>query len=469
MANRKIYYFKQPVTETELNAGFAYLEAADRALMTDQAFVGVLQNGGVVQHTGTPNLSVDIAGNAVCYDQNGQRISWPTTQNVDVSQDSTHVSTSVAGVGNEKWVSVFAQFVRVLSDPRTDGNNTTVYFDQAESFQFLVTQGAEATIGSAPRPALQSVGVLLADVHMIHSQTQVLNADIDVTTRRQDIFVIPGALYSIRRGTVKDVLSDMNANLNTLGAITGGGFQVKTSYAAIQALAAPSLPTIIFLAQAGGQRGGLYYWDAASTDADDTAGASGISCGTSTTDTITLATTVKPTAVGGGSPGRWLLQRDRYTIVYEKSQGNTGEFVQGTTAGGVGCTINLTTKTGISFPANSLRAGDIIEVEADLNISTNGPGTGTPTTNMLITASYGLTIGGSGASLTASAPHQYSVYVEDDHMAHPRARYVVQSADVTHTIVILGSVLVQEAALDGVVVTVTTSGAGGLRARVIRP
>src|ERR1700759_4954283 len=189
MAGRKNFYLDQEVASSELNAAFAYLEQADRALMTDQGITGVLANGVVVQHTGTPNLSVDISGNAVAYDNAGERVSWGAPVSVDVSQDSNHVTTAVASSGHEKWVAVFAIFKRVLTDPRIDGNGATVYFDQAESFDFVVTQGAAAPIGTAPKPALINGGILLADINFTFGLTAVLNSMIN-TARRMDAIVI---------------------------------------------------------------------------------------------------------------------------------------------------------------------------------------------------------------------------------------------------------------------------------------
>ncbi len=59
MSDRLNYYFRQRVTEDELDLGFANAEDAERALMTDMHVTGVLA-GAVV--------TVDVSGSAVLYD-----------------------------------------------------------------------------------------------------------------------------------------------------------------------------------------------------------------------------------------------------------------------------------------------------------------------------------------------------------------------------------------------------------------
>lgn len=234
MANRREYYFKQAVTESELNDGFAQLEFADRNLMVDQALVGIFSGGAVAQHSPTPNLTVDVGTPAVAYDNFGERIfvAGGSPLNVNVAQDSSAVSTAVAGGGNEKWISIALVFARSLSDPRVDGNSNTIYFVEDEFYAVHVTQGAEAALGTATRPAIDPDAVLLADVHRTFGQTQVFNADIS-TTRRQDVFVLAGTTISIRAGTligaVQAMLDGLNTHINSLGyahpasAISAGG------------------------------------------------------------------------------------------------------------------------------------------------------------------------------------------------------------------------------------------------------
>jgi len=205
--DRRDFFFRQKVTEAELDGAFDAAEIADRNMTLDQGLQGVFNGLAVSEKSGTPNLTVDVAA-GVAADQLGQRISVPGTQNVNVAVDYNGVSTSVGTPGNEKWVAVFLQFDRALSDPRTDGNNLSVNFVRAESFKFKVMQGAEATIGVATRPALQPDGILIADVRRTNGQTSILNADVSGasgsglfgTTRRQDAIVVAGTPFALRAG-----------------------------------------------------------------------------------------------------------------------------------------------------------------------------------------------------------------------------------------------------------------------------
>jgi hypothetical protein len=225
MSGRLNYYFRQKVTEAELDLGFALLETAERALITDAALSGIFSSATVSQKAGTPNLTVDVGGPGVVYDKLGQRITWSGTQNVNVAQDENAVSTAVSAPANSKIVSVFAKFKRLLTDPRTDGNAVTVFFNEAESFEFIVRQGAEAV--SPTPPALDATFILLADITLIFGQTQVLNANINVTGRREDTFVFSAGALSVRHGLIEGalaaVLAYVNAVTNASGISYAGG------------------------------------------------------------------------------------------------------------------------------------------------------------------------------------------------------------------------------------------------------
>ncbi len=226
MSDRSDYHFRQRVTEGELDQGFAQLEQALWNLMLDLGKFGVVTGLVVSQHQGVPDLTVDIiAGNG--YDQSGRRLRMPSLQQLSVATDSNSISTSVASISNEKYVSIFLQFDRALSDPRTDGNSQQVYFLREESFKLIVTQGSEAPIGTAVRPSLMSDAILLADVRRTFGQTQILNANI-TTTRRQDAVIISGSPLAIRRGRTEEAISDVVAAFN--GLINGSGSTLAAAF-----------------------------------------------------------------------------------------------------------------------------------------------------------------------------------------------------------------------------------------------
>jgi hypothetical protein len=178
MANRLNYFFRQGVTEGELDLGFELLEQADRDLASDIGIFGIIDGMRASERNGVPDLSVDLTAPGRAYDRLGRRIFYGTAQNFDLSTDVNGVSTAVQGEGNEKIVSLFIQFDRRLSDPRTDGNSQQVFFRRDESFRFVVRQGAEAPAGEAAPPPLQPDGLLIVDVTRRFGQNQILNSDL---------------------------------------------------------------------------------------------------------------------------------------------------------------------------------------------------------------------------------------------------------------------------------------------------
>lgn len=215
MADRREYFFRQKVSDSELDAGFAELEEADFRQYLDADLVGIMSGQSVVE-AGPPDLTVDI-NIGTAYDKAGKRLRIPALQNLDVSVDENSVSTAVAAPGNEKILAVFLQFDRTLTDPRTDGNSNTVFFVQNESFKLRVVQGAEALPPATP-PPVDSTDILLADVTLIFGQTTVVNADIDLIARREFAFNLSAGALTVQEGTpeaaAQGVLTELNTHIN---------------------------------------------------------------------------------------------------------------------------------------------------------------------------------------------------------------------------------------------------------------
>lgn len=203
--NRKDFYFRQKVTEAELDAAFDETENAIDRIFTDLGLVGVAFGLDVAQQV-APNMTVQVSGPGVAYDQLGQRIAIASTQNVDLSVDEAAVSTTVAAPGNSKILSIFAEFDRTLSDPRVDGNAVTIYYERAESFRLNVAQGAEAVTPVAP--ALRPDQILLADVTITFGTTQVTNGMISIA-RREFVVSIAGAPHSIAATSFEDAIGQV--------------------------------------------------------------------------------------------------------------------------------------------------------------------------------------------------------------------------------------------------------------------
>ncbi len=201
MADRKDYYYKQKVTESELDGGFAGLEEADRAIITDLGLVGV-SFGSCNQRGAGANISIDVNAH-LGYDDAGQRIYVPSVVNVPVAADYLAASTDVAVAGRSKILSVFLVFQRNLSDPRLDGNSISVFFDRAESYAIVVKQGAEALSPTAP--PLEAGKLLICDITRTFGQTQILNANLSFARRQEMFRLSPTGPYALTGLTAKAI------------------------------------------------------------------------------------------------------------------------------------------------------------------------------------------------------------------------------------------------------------------------
>ncbi|MCP3104537.1 hypothetical protein LZ198_37310 [Myxococcus sp. K15C18031901] len=226
MSNRLDFFFRQRVSEAELDLAFAQLEQADRNLASDLGVHGVISGAVPAPHAPVPNLTVDLTAAGRAYDNLGQRIFFGTGQTVDCAVDMSGIPTDVSTSGSERWVGIFLRFTRLLSEPRTDGNSQQVYFRRDESFELVVRQAPEAPVGQAPKPALQPDELLLCDVRRQPGQTQILAADLD-TSRRQAFIFARGTSVAVESGAW-DVLSPgadtVQATLDAVDAELAGHF-----------------------------------------------------------------------------------------------------------------------------------------------------------------------------------------------------------------------------------------------------
>ncbi|MCP3104245.1 hypothetical protein LZ198_35820 [Myxococcus sp. K15C18031901] len=226
MSNRLDFFFRQRVTEAELDLAFSQLEQSDRNLASDLGVHGVISGAVPAPHSPVANLSVDLTAPGRAYDNLGQRIFFGTGQTVDCAVDLSGIPTDVSTSGSERWLGLFLRFTRLLSEPRTDGNSQQVYFRRDESFELVVRQAPEGPVGQAPKPALQPDELLLCDVRRRPGQTQILAADLD-TSRRQAFIFARGSSVAVESGTW-DVLSPsaqtVQATLDAVDAELAGHF-----------------------------------------------------------------------------------------------------------------------------------------------------------------------------------------------------------------------------------------------------
>lgn len=222
MSDRTDFYFRQRVSEAELDLAFSLLEQADRNLASDLGVRGVISGGVPAPHSPLPDLTIDLTAPARAYDNLGQRLFYGTGQTISCAADLAGIPTDVATAGNERWLGVFLRFRRQLSDPRTDGNSQQVFFRRDESFELVVRQAPEGSVGLAPKPALQADEILLCDVRRRPGQTQIVAADIDISRRQAFVFV-QGSSVAVEPGiwdvlqpalpTVQSSLDEVDAEL----------------------------------------------------------------------------------------------------------------------------------------------------------------------------------------------------------------------------------------------------------------
>ena len=226
MADRLDYYFRQRVTEAELDLGFELLEKADRNLAADIGVYGIVSGAEPAPHSPVADLTIDLTAPGRAYDHIGQRIFFGTGQRVDCSIDLSGIPTEVTVAGKERWLAVFIRFDRLLSDPRTDGNSQQVYFRRDETFEFVVRQGAEGNVGAAAKVPLQEDELLVCDVLRSHGQTQIQAGDID-TSRRQAFIFATGDAVQIVSGlwsVLSPATETVQSALDSADAVLDGHF-----------------------------------------------------------------------------------------------------------------------------------------------------------------------------------------------------------------------------------------------------
>lgn len=232
MADRVDFYFQQRVSEAELDLAFEQLEQADHDLAADLKIHGIISGAVPMEHAPVADLSIDLTSPTRAYDHLGQRIYIGTDQRIDCAVDFVGRLTQVNSPGNEKWLGVFLKFERKLADPRIDGNSKQIYFRRDESFQIIVRQAPEMPGGTGLRTELAEDELLLCDLRLVHGQTQLKNADINLNRRQAFVFADASAVsvesglwraLTPQRPTVQSALDAADAWLARLSSPAGTG------------------------------------------------------------------------------------------------------------------------------------------------------------------------------------------------------------------------------------------------------
>ena len=212
MSNRSDYYYRQKVTEAELDQAFNDLEVADRNLAKDIGIVGVI-SGGVIQENSPQAFNVLASASCVAYDQLGQRVAYGPQQTIDCTVDRDG-SPTLPSAGNKRILMITLGFDRLLDDLRTDGNGASVYYRRLESFALYVTAGAETT-GTPTPPSAPSDELILADITILDTTTVITNSDIDYSRAQAFVFTTAEniGVNASGFGTIPTSATDVNAAL----------------------------------------------------------------------------------------------------------------------------------------------------------------------------------------------------------------------------------------------------------------
>lgn len=169
--DRSEFYYRQIVTNAEMNEAFDDVAAMALALVADhtdgdQAMWGVFQGLTVGERTiPDPDTNVVIE-DGVAYDSQGRRI--PVTGGPHYLDLAAHIP---ATPGDAVWVRVYVAHDTDLQDPRLDGNGDPVDYRQLDSFVLSAVAGTAAP--SPVMPAIDTSKVLLATVYLPYGITQI--------------------------------------------------------------------------------------------------------------------------------------------------------------------------------------------------------------------------------------------------------------------------------------------------------
>jgi len=169
--DRSDFYYRQIVTQAEMDQAFDDPEAAIRAITGDYDLQVGVAAGMEVQETSPVSGSVEVTTGAA-YDSQGRRVPVLTLGTIDLSSLMPDI--------NPRYVRIYAEFGRTMSDPRLDGNNDPVDYRQTEEAVLSYVAGVAA--GSPVKPTIDPTKVLLATILIGDGNTTITDSDISMST-----------------------------------------------------------------------------------------------------------------------------------------------------------------------------------------------------------------------------------------------------------------------------------------------
>lgn len=245
MANLRDWYYRQIVSQSDLDEAFGWTQDADQAIGSDRAMWGIADAYGVTEDS-PPSLNVVVGGPGIAYDKEGQRVYMPDlSASVDCSLDEYGSSTAVTTPWNERWVSVFVRFARRLSDPAVDGNAVTVYTKNWEDYELFVRRASEQAIGTNDKPPILSDALLLCDIQLVNAQTTIVNAGINVSRREDWYRASLTNLGAVSHGTAKAAVTALFSEVDALQTSAGIAFTASGTWADGSALGSTNVQDAI--------------------------------------------------------------------------------------------------------------------------------------------------------------------------------------------------------------------------------
>ncbi|MBW2619286.1 MAG: hypothetical protein JRC92_10470, partial [Deltaproteobacteria bacterium] len=196
---RNYFVTGQPVTNDDFKSIYEAGEVVDANHVALLHGAGILTGLGVSENDPTPDMNVRVASGHAA-DGYGTWINQASLTTEDCSQDRDGNPT-VPSTGKERYITLVAVHdwdKSGLKDdpvgwPDEDGKVYTVWADGAD---VEVIAGAEANPGTAVKPTPAADEVVLADVLLTDSTTQITDAMID-TDRRATLKTIDDLLAEI--------------------------------------------------------------------------------------------------------------------------------------------------------------------------------------------------------------------------------------------------------------------------------
>jgi hypothetical protein len=229
--DRKNFFYRQLVTEAELDAAFVDVENGLKNLVADNGLFGII-GGFTPSLPNTSPYQVTLSSGIAYSKTLGRRLNYAGGVVALSTDEGSNPVTLPVTNGSVRIVSIFLNPTYVESDPRTDGYGNPVNFVKTESCEIRVAASAFGTISSLPTPpALRSDQLLVADVVTYRDSGVnyifVVTANAVITTS-----VSPAGTFTINPRA--EYLSP-NLPADYLGASTALGGTLRNSVAVLAA------------------------------------------------------------------------------------------------------------------------------------------------------------------------------------------------------------------------------------------